>query len=66
MASETCQRVLLARRPQGRVVPEDFRLEHSPGALFGLAELSVVPQSTRDALDGLASRGWKIAGSTHD
>jgi len=45
---------------------EDFRLEHSPGAQFGLAELSIVPQSTRDALDGLESRGWQIAGTTHD
>lgn len=45
---------------------EDFRLEHSPGAQFGLAELSIVPQSTRDALDGLEARGWQIAGTTHD
>ena len=45
---------------------EDFRLEHSPGAQFGLAELSVVPHAVRGMLDGLESRGWRIASTTHD
>ncbi|MGB4778590.1 prephenate dehydrogenase [Microbacterium sp.] len=40
---------------------EDLRLEHSPGAQFGLAEISVVPSALRHAEDGLAARGWKIA-----
>jgi len=40
---------------------EDLRLEHSPGAQFGLAEISVVPGAVRQAVDGLTSRGWKIA-----
>ena len=41
MSDSTCQRVLLARRPQGGVVPEDFRLEQAPvpqpgpGAVWG-------------------------------
>ncbi|WP_405372277.1 MULTISPECIES: prephenate dehydrogenase [unclassified Microbacterium] len=40
---------------------EDFRLEHSPGAQFGLGEISVVPSAVTVATDGLAARGWKIA-----
>ncbi|QLD12365.1 prephenate dehydrogenase [Microbacterium oleivorans] len=40
---------------------EDFRLEHSPGAQFGLAELSVVPSVVHHAVAGLEERGWKIA-----
>ncbi|WP_292832845.1 prephenate dehydrogenase [Microbacterium sp.] len=40
---------------------EDLRLEHSPGAQFGLAEISVVPGVVRQAVDGLIARGWKIA-----
>lgn len=40
---------------------EDLRLEHSPGAAFGLAEISVVPGAVRGAVDGLAARGWRIA-----
>ncbi|WP_236968595.1 prephenate dehydrogenase [Microbacterium aurantiacum] len=43
---------------------EDLRLEHSPGAQFGLAEISVVPGAVRRAVDGLESRGWKIASTT--
>jgi len=45
---------------------EDLRLEHSPGAQFGLAEISVVPGAVRRAVEGLESRGWKIAGMTND
>ncbi|GAA1640718.1 prephenate dehydrogenase [Microbacterium flavum] len=40
---------------------EDLRLEHSPGAQFGLAEISVVPSALRRAEQGLEERGWKIA-----
>lgn len=40
---------------------EDLRLEHSPGAQFGLAEISVIPSVVRHAEEGLAARGWKIA-----
>ncbi|MBU4464403.1 MAG: prephenate dehydrogenase [Actinobacteria bacterium] len=45
---------------------EDLRLEHSPGAQFGLAEISVVPGAVRRAAEGLVSRGWKIASTTND
>ena len=44
---------------------EDFRLEHSPGAPLGLAEIAVVPEAVQPAVDGLTSRGWRIA-STGD
>jgi prephenate dehydrogenase len=40
---------------------EDLRLEHSPGAQFGLAEISIVPSVVRAATEGLEARGWKIA-----
>ena len=40
---------------------EDLRLEHSPGAQFGLAEISVVPGALRAAVEGLEQRGWRIA-----
>lgn len=45
---------------------EDFRMEHSPGAQFGLAEVSVVPTVVPDAVAGLEERGWKIASVPHD
>lgn len=45
---------------------EDLRLEHSPGAQFGLAEISVTPSALRRAVDGLEARGWKIASTTND
>lgn len=45
---------------------EDLRLEHSPGAQFGLAEISVVPGVLRAAVEGLEQRGWRIASTTHD
>lgn len=45
---------------------EDLRLEHSPGAQFGLAEISVVPSAAQRARVGLEERGWRIAGETYD
>ncbi len=45
---------------------EDLRLEHSPGAQFGLAEISVDPAALQGAIAGLQERGWRIAGSTND
>lgn len=45
---------------------EDLRLEHSPGAQFGLAEISVEPASLHGAVTGLQERGWRIAGNTND
>jgi prephenate dehydrogenase len=41
---------------------EDLRLEHSPGAQFGLAELSVLPEVERRLADELERLGWKIVG----
>lgn len=45
---------------------EDLRLEHSPGAQFGLAEISIDPAAVRRAKDGLEQRGWRIASMTND
>jgi prephenate dehydrogenase len=45
---------------------EDLRLEHSPGAQFGLAEISVTPGAMHRAVEGLEARGWKIASTTND
>lgn len=45
---------------------EDLRLEHSPGAQFGLAEIGVEPSALRPTVDGLEARGWKIASTTSD
>lgn len=40
---------------------EDLRLEHSPGAQFGVAEISVNPAIALRAQSGLEERGWRIA-----
>ncbi len=40
---------------------EEIRLEHSPGAPVGLAEISVLPETEPRLLAELTSRGWKIA-----
>src|SRR5690606_34226314 len=45
---------------------EDLRLEHSPGAQFGLAEISVAPAALVGAVEGLQERGWRIAGATNE
>ncbi|WOQ70380.1 prephenate dehydrogenase [Microbacterium limosum] len=45
---------------------EDLRLEHSPGAQFGLAEISVVPSAVGRAVEGLTERGWRIASTSND
>lgn len=42
---------------------EDLRLEHSPGAQIGLAEISVVPEVEQRLADELEAGGWKIAGA---
>lgn len=43
---------------------EDLRLEHSPGAQFGLAEIAVLPEAEKRLVAELEARGWKIAGET--
>ena len=42
---------------------EDLRLEHSPGAQIGLAEVSVLPEVEQQLVAELESRGWRIAES---
>jgi prephenate dehydrogenase len=53
---------LLAEIGELGVNMEDLRLEHSPGAQFGLAEISVVPEAEKKLVAELEARGWKIAG----
>lgn len=43
---------------------EDLRLEHSPGAQIGLAEISILPEVEQRLIDELESRGWHIAGAS--
>jgi len=43
---------------------EDLRLEHSPGAQFGLAEISVLPEAEAVLAIELAAGGWEIVGAT--
>ncbi|MDX2375673.1 prephenate dehydrogenase [Microbacterium sp. LRZ72] len=45
---------------------EDLRLEHSPGAQFGLAEISVAPGVVARAIEGLQERGWRIASTGNE
>jgi prephenate dehydrogenase len=40
---------------------EDLRLEHSPGAPIGLAEISVLPEAEDHLITELEARGWRIA-----
>lgn len=42
---------------------EDLRLEHSPRAQVGMAEISVLPEAEQRLTNELAARGWKIAGA---
>jgi len=41
---------------------EDLRLEHSPGAQIGLAEISILPEAVSRLTTELAARGWRIVG----
>ncbi|MCA1942677.1 MAG: prephenate dehydrogenase [Yonghaparkia sp.] len=43
---------------------EDLRLEHSPGAPVGFAEVSVLPDAEQRLVDELSARGWRIAGAS--
>ncbi|PRY68635.1 prephenate dehydrogenase [Glaciihabitans tibetensis] len=42
---------------------EDLRLEHSPRAQIGLAEISVLPEEEQRLVEELEARGWQIAGA---
>lgn len=39
---------------------EDLRLEHSPGAPVGMAEISVNPSEHEKLIEDLTGRGWKV------
>lgn len=52
---------LLTEIGEAGVNMEDLRLEHSPGAQVGLAEISVVPEVERQLVAELEKRGWRIA-----
>jgi prephenate dehydrogenase len=54
---------LLTEIGEAGVNMEDLRLEHSPGAQIGLAEISVVPEAEERLAAELAGRGWKIVGA---
>ena len=43
---------------------EDLRLEHSPKAQIGLAEIAVLPEAEETLARELGARGWKIAGES--
>ncbi|MEN2739256.1 prephenate dehydrogenase [Microbacterium sp. X-17] len=53
---------LLAELGELDVNLEDLRLEHSPGAAFGLAEIAVLPEVWQRTVTDLTDRGWRIAG----
>lgn len=42
---------------------EDLRIEHSPGAQIGLAEIAVLPEVEQRLVEELEARGWRIAGA---
>lgn len=52
---------LLAEIGDADINLEDLRLEHSPGTLVGLAEISVLPEVEARLVTELESRGWRIA-----
>lgn len=54
---------LLTEIGEAGVNMEDLRLEHSPGAQVGLAEISVLPEVEERLALELEARGWKIAGA---
>ena len=39
---------------------EDLRMEHSPGAQIGFAEIAVLPEVLEHAVTDLGARGWSI------
>jgi prephenate dehydrogenase len=42
---------------------EDLRLEHSPGAQIGLAEIAVLPEAEERLVADLTAAGWRIGGT---
>lgn len=43
---------------------EDFRLEHSPNAQIGFAEVAVLPEAAHELAAALTARGWALAEGT--
>jgi len=43
---------------------EDLRLEHSPGAQIGFAEIAVLPEAAESLTAALEKRGWQLAGGS--
>lgn len=39
---------------------EDLKLEHSPGAPIGFAQIAVLPEAAETTTSGLSERGWRI------
>jgi prephenate dehydrogenase len=39
---------------------EDLRLEHSPGAQVGFAEIAVLPEKAHALAEALTARGWSL------
>ncbi|TXN27948.1 prephenate dehydrogenase [Lacisediminihabitans profunda] len=54
---------LLTEIGEAGVNMEDLRLEHSPGAQIGLAEISVLTEVEERLAAELEAGGWKIAGA---
>jgi len=54
---------LLTEIGELKINMEDLRLEHSPRAQIGLAEISVLPEVEKSLVSDLVARGWKIAGA---
>ncbi|PWB96414.1 prephenate dehydrogenase [Homoserinimonas hongtaonis] len=54
---------LLTEIGEAGVNMEDLRIEHSPGADIGLAEIAVLPEAEERLVGVLEERGWKIAGA---
>jgi prephenate dehydrogenase len=52
---------LLAEIGDAGINLEDLRLEHSPGTLVGLAEISVLPETEPALVAELEARGWRVA-----
>jgi prephenate dehydrogenase len=52
---------LLAEIGDAGINLEDLRLEHSPGTLVGLAEISVLPEVESALVAELEARGWRVA-----
>jgi prephenate dehydrogenase len=53
---------LLTQLGEWGVNLEDLRLEHSPGAQVGFADLTLAPEVVADVESRLRDAGWRIAG----